>query len=268
MTSPPGITARRFGASLGARVEGIDLSQALDDGTFEHIRELFLEHLVLVFPNQRLGPEQQVAFAERWGRPTVHPIVPHIEGHPAIVEIRNTGKARTLNEHWHSDVTFNERPPLATMLYALEVPKVGGDTQFANQYLAYEALSDGMRRLLDGVQAVHSGAGLAAVTGADRQAAPHAIHPVVRTHPETGRKALYVCRAFTQRFVDTSQAESRPLLDYLMTHAVRPDFTVRHAWSVGDVVLWDNRCVQHYAIHDHGDAPRLLHRTTIDGDRP
>jgi taurine dioxygenase len=262
MTSP---NPSRIAAALGARVEGIDL-RALDDATGRQIRNLLNQHLVLVFPNQSLAPRDLVAVAKCFGNPGQHPVVPHIEGHPEVIEIRNFGKRVTLNEHWHSDVTFQEHPPAVTLLHALEVPEIGGDTQFANQYLAWETLSSGMQRLLSPLKALHSGDVLARAMG--RKEAPQALHPVARTHPDTGNKALFVCEAFTRHFEDMSAQESRPLLRYLYELASRPEFTARHHWSVGDLVVWDNRCVQHYAIHDHGDAPRVLHRVTVDGERP
>ncbi len=257
----------RLAAPLGARVRGCDLG-ALGDKAFRRLHDLLLEHQVLAVSGQSLTPEGQVALARRWGEPTHHPISPHMPGHPELIEIRNQGKATTLNEHWHSDVTFHEHPPKLTMLHALEMPELGGDTLFASQYLAYEALSDGMKQLLDGLRAVHSAAGFAARVGQDPAAAPSAEHPVVRTHDESGRKALYVCRAFTRSFVGMSRRESAPLLEFLYEHTTQPDFQMRLVWEPGDVVLWDNRCVLHYAVHDHGDAPRTLRRVTIDGPRP
>jgi taurine dioxygenase len=148
------------------------------------------------------------------------------------------------------------------------VPALGGDTAFADQHVAYDSLSDGLRHVLDGLHAVHASSDFARVVGKDPKAAPRAVHPVVRTHPDTGRKALYLCRAFTERFEDMTRSESRGLLEFLFERSVRPDFTWRHRWSAGDLVLWDNRSLLHYAIHDHGDEPRLLHRITVQGEVP
>jgi taurine dioxygenase len=259
------LTATRIAAALGAEIEGIDL-RAINSDCEREIRSLLTEFQVLVFPGQSLAPEDLVRFARCFGNPRQHPVVPHIEGYPEVIEIRNFGKGVTLNEHWHSDVTFEERPPMVTLLHALEVPEVGGDTQFSDQYQAWETLSDGLKRMLTPLRALHSGDLLARAMG--RSEAPHALHPVARTHPDTGSKALYVCQAFTRHFEDTSAEESRPLLQYLYEHAARPEFTARHQWKVGDLVIWDNRCVQHYAIHDHGDAARVLHRVTVEGERP
>jgi taurine dioxygenase len=255
----------RIAAALGARIEGIDLRE-IDGTSAPELRDLLHRHLVLVFPQQSLAAEDLVSVARTFGKPSVHPVVPHIEGHPEVIEIRNFGKRFSLNEHWHSDVTFEACPPKLTLLHALEVPEVGGDTQFANQYRAWETLSAGMRRLLEPLSAVHSGDLLAKAMG--KKDAPTAIHPVARTHPDTGNKALYVCEAFTRHFEDMSPKESRPLLEFLYRHASQPEFTARHRWTAGDLVIWDNRCVQHYAIHDHGDDTRVLHRVTVEGERP
>jgi taurine dioxygenase len=258
----------RLAGSLGAEVRGADLAD-LPAEHVESIHRAFLEHHVLVFRDQKLGPDQLVAFGAHFGTLFVHPIVPHLRGHPEVIEIRNRGKRFTITEVWHSDVTFDERPPMASALYALEVPEAGGDTLFANQHLAYERLSPGLRRMLEGLRAVHSGRGLGAVTGKGEAWKNHGqLHPVVRTHPETGRKALFVNRAFTIAFEDMTPEESRPLLELLWERATTPDLTFRHRWRPGDLVMWDNRSVQHYAVHDHGDAPRVLHRVTVEGDVP
>lgn len=250
---------------LGVRVLGVDLKNPAA-GAAAELKALLLKHLVLVIPGPVLDPADLARLARGFGEPTVHPVVPHIEGHPEVIEIRNFGKKVTLNEHWHSDVTFEARPPNFTMLQAQRVPAAGGDTMFANQYRAFEDLSKGMQTMLSGLRAVHSGAALARIMG--RDAVPEVVHPVVRTHPETGRRALFVCRAFTQRFEDMTAQESQPLLQFLFDQASRPNLTARHHWSNGDLVIWDNRCVQHYAIHDHGDAERVLYRVTIAGDTP
>jgi len=165
-------------------------------------------------------------------------------------------------------MSYEAAPPRLTMLFALEAPALGGETAFANQILAYEALSPGLRATLDGLHALHSAEGLADIYGADRTAAPRAEHPVVRTHDESGARALYVCRAFTRRFVGWSRSESEPLLEYCFRHGVREEFQARHRWCAGDLVMWDNRCLLHFAVHDHGDAPRCLHRLQVTGPVP
>lgn len=265
---PAPLEVVRLAGSLGAEVRGVDLADLLPEQVAA-IHRAFLEHHVLAFRDQKLSPTQLVAFGGRFGKLFVHPIVPHVESHPEVIEIRNRGKRRTITEVWHSDVTFDARPPMASALYALEVPDAGGDTLFANQHLAYERLSPGLKRLLEGLRAVHTGRGLGAVVGkGEAWKSQGQLHPVVRTHPETGRKALFVNRGFTIAFEDMTPEESHPLLEQLWEAATTPDLTFRHHWRPGDLVMWDNRSVQHYAIHDHGDAPRVLHRITVEGDAP
>ena len=257
---------RRLAAPLGAIVEGVDVRH-IDDATWQALNALFCEHHVLAFPAQQLTPEDQMAFASRWGPLIRHPYAGMAQ-YPDLIELRNRGKAKDVNQHWHSDMTYNPAPPKLTMLYALAAPDIGGDTAFANQELAYDALSQGLRSVVDTLSAVHSADGLATLYGESPQAAPRAEHPVVRVHDETGRKSLYVCRAFTDRFVGWSRQESAPLLEYLYQHAVRPEFQARHVWHACDLVMWDNRCLQHYAVHDHADAPRIIHRLQVEGSVP
>jgi taurine dioxygenase len=257
---------RRMSAPLGAIVEGIDV-RSVDDATWRTLNNLFCEHHVLVFPGQTLTPEEQMAFGQRWGELVRHPYA-GLEDYPEIIELSNRGKKKDVNQHWHSDMSYNTHPPKLTMLHALEAPEFGGDTAFSNQILAYQELSDGLRELLDGLRAIHSAAGLATIYGEDQAEAPRAEHPVIRTHDETGERALYVCRAFTDRFTTWSRAESKALLEYLYQHSVRPEFQARHQWRPGDVVMWDNRCLLHFAVHDHGDDPRVIHRLQVAGRRP
>ncbi len=257
---------RRLASPLGAVVEGIDVRE-VDDAAWQKLDQLFCEYHVLVFPAQTLTPEDQMAFAERWGPLVRHPYA-GLESHPEIIELRNFGKTRDVNQHWHSDMTYEPAPPKLTMLYAHEAPSFGGDTAFANQHLAYEELSDGLRAIVDGLRALHSAEGLAAIYREDPKAAPRAEHPVVRTHDQSGRRCLYVCRAFTQRFVGWRRDESQALLEYLYAHAVRPEFQARHSWTPGDLLMWDNRSVMHYAVHDHGDEPRVIHRLQVEGPVP
>ena len=257
---------RRLSAPLGAIVSGIDVRN-VDAAQWQTLNRLFCEHHVLVFPQQTLTPEDQKAFAQHWGTLVRHPYASMRE-HPEIIELRNLGKKRDVNQHWHSDMTYNPEPPKLTMLYALEAPEHGGDTAFANQCLAYAELSDGLKAIVDTLRAQHTGRGLAQLYGADQDAAPQAEHPVVRTHDETGERALYVCRAFTENFIGWQRKESKALLDYLFEHSVRPEYQARHNWQPGDLVMWDNRCLLHYAVHDHGDDPRLIHRLQVAGPAP
>ena len=264
--------------TIGAEIRGIDLAHPARS-EFEAIRAAFLEHHVLVFRDQKLKPEQQIEFGRRFGSLYVHPIVPHLEGYPEIVPIANYGKARSITEFWHSDVSFAPEPPCASGLLAIELPPRGGDTLFSDQHVAYERLSEGMKEMLGGLRALHTGQGLANATAqsagnADGKAGSKSwktnaqAHPVVRTHPETGRKALYVNPAFTVAFENMTVAESQPLLRFPYKAGQSPDLCFRHRWLPGDLVLWDNRSAQHYAVHDHGDAPRTMHRITICGDVP
>ena len=255
---------RPMSAPLGLIVENLDV-RTVNHDTWMQLDELFCKHHVLVFPDQQLTPAEHQAFAQHWGE-----LVPFPYGglpdYPNIIELRNRGKKGDVNQHWHTDMSYAPAPPKLTMLYALETPALGGETAFANQILAYEGLSVGIKRLLDDLVAEHSAEDLARLYGADTQEASRAEHPVVRVHEDSGERALYVCRAFTRRFKDWSRAESKVLLEFLYEHSVRPEFQARHQWRPNDLVMWDNRCLLHYAVHDHGDDPRLLHRLQVQGN--
>jgi taurine dioxygenase len=269
--------------ALGAEVAGVDLAADLSEETVAEIRAAWLEHLVLFFRGQeRLAPETFMQFARRIGEPVEYPFVKGLEGYPEVIAIAKLPH-ETVNFGgiWHSDTVYLERPPMGTLLIAREIPPFGGDTMWANMYAAYEALSPGLQRLLDGVRAVNSSA-LADVSktredriadsGADRGNDPAqeyvSEHPVVRTHPETGRKALYVNVAHTERFVDMTVEESRPLLEYLFAHSVKPEFTCRLRWQVGTLAMWDNRCAMHNPINDYHGYRRVMNRITLAGDVP
>ena len=269
--------------ALGAEIDGVDLSEPLDNATFADIHQALLDHLVIFFHDQHLTPEQHKAFGRRFGTLNIHPYVRSLKGHPEIIEvIKETGGDRHWGESWHSDLSFKEKPTMGAILYAREVPPWGGDTMFANTYLAYETLSDGMKRMLEDLKAVHS-------SGDPKHFSDHfkamyekqgereeTVHPVLRTHPETGRKALYVNSVFTERFADMTETESQPLLSYLYDHLARPEFTCRFHWRDNSIAFWDNRITQHMVVSDHhdelrGDANgyrRVMNRVTIDGDRP
>lgn len=251
----PDLTVERLTGSTGARIRGVDLNR-LDEPTFALIRDTLLEHGVVHLPDQDVTPEAHKAFGERFGPLHTHPAAPGVEGHPEILLLRNYGKEHSITEVWHSDVTCEERPPAISILAARVLPGFGGDTMWANQYLAYDRLSEGMKRMIAPLRAVHEGFGL------------EATHPVVRTHPDTGRPALFVNAGFTRRFEDMTVAESRPLLDHLIAVASTPDLVYRHQWSAGDVVMWDNRGVMHFAVHDYVEQERVMHRVTVAGDRP
>jgi len=257
----------RTAAPLGACVTGLDVRR-LSAEQWQTLNQWFCEYKVLSFPGQELTPEQQISFARHWGELVRHPYA-GMDEYPDIIELKNMGKRRDINQHWHTDMSYNAAPPKLTMLYAYSAPDFGGDTAFSNQELAYEALSEGLQALLLTLRAEHTLAGLAQVYNEGKPKAPDVAHPVVRTHDETGKRALYVCRAFTRKFVGWSKAESAALLDFLYRHCVREEFQARHSWQAGDLVMWDNRAVQHFAVHDHAaDQPRLIHRLQVAGPVP
>ncbi len=247
--------------AVGGIVSGLNVAD-LDDATFATVHAAFLEHHVLCFRGQDLTPDEQLAFAARWGTISHHPYVPSLEGHPGIMEIfQVTG----ITETWHADTTQVANPPKITMLLARELPEHGGDTVFANMHLAYAGLSDGLRSTVDALRAVHYGTELAAQSGVERSAVTHS-HPVAINHPETGRKTLFVNDNYVRHFDGWTEAESRPLLEHLYSLAGMPEYQYRHRWQLGDLVMWDNRSVQHRVVHDYGDARRYLHRVTLEGD--
>jgi taurine dioxygenase len=272
--------------SIGAEIRSVDLSIELSQETFSEIHDAFLKHLVVVFPDQHLTPLQQIAFARRFGPVMVDPFIKSVAEFPELmVVVKDKHEKLAFGEGWHSDNTYLEKPPLGSFLYALEVPSYGGDTLFANQYLAYEALSPGLRWVLNGMKAVHNPLSYNKSIVAGNFEAHRSMrlrndavmqeatrieteHPVVRTHPETGRKALYVNPAYTVRFSGWTEDESRGLLEYLWRHAVRPEFTCRYRWSANALTLWDNRCTMHHPINDYHGHRRVMHRVTAEGDRP
>jgi taurine dioxygenase len=281
----PSIDIRPVAGSLGAEISGLDLARPLAPATADRIRRAFTEHLVLFFRDQRLTPEQHLAFGRVFGHLSRMPYVEHMAEHPDIIAVLKEADERkisTFGNAWHSDFSFLEAPPLGSILYAREVPSHGGDTLFANMYDAFEALSPGLQRMLRGLKAMHSGRpyGRGGVPKdlktsrsirierdnpeADREIA----HPAVRLHPESGRRALFVNAIYTTRFEDMSEAESRPLLDFLFQHVQRPEFACRFRWAPGSLAVWDNRCTLHYAVNDYDGQRRLMHRTTVAGERP
>ncbi len=273
------LDVRPIAGALGAEIHGINLASELDSGTVAAIRRAFLDHLVIFFRDQQLPPERFLAFARRLGTPVEYPLVKGIDGYPEIIRVAKL-EDETVNFGgiWHSDTTYLEAPPMGTMLVAREVPPIGGDTLFANMYLAYETLSGGMKRLLEGLKGISTSVKADATrTREDRiksdptTQSRHefvAEHPVVRTHPETGRKALYVNVAHTVRFAGMTEAESAPILGYLFQHQVRPEFTCRFAWRAGSLAFWDNRATQHNPVNDYHGYRRVMHRITLAGDRP
>ncbi len=273
------ITITRVAGALGAEIGGVDLNRPLDAGTVRSLRQALLDHLVIFFRDQQLTSDSYLAFAKAFGRPVEYPLIKGIDGYPTITEIAKLeGELTNFGGVWHSDTTYLDLPPMGSMLYALEVPPFGGDTLFANQYLAYETLSPPFRGFLDGLTAVNSSAkadvsrtreDMIRHTGDGATARDYlSEHPVVRTHPETGRRSLYVNVAHTSHFKGMTESESAPILAYLFEHQVRPEFTCRFGWRTGSLAFWDNRATQHNPINDYHGYRRVMRRITLAGDRP
>lgn len=274
------IEVKPLGGTIGAEISGVDMSQPLGNQLFQEVHDALIENQVIFFRGQDVTPAEHVAFARQFGTLQVHPLVPHLEDHPEVLVLESMEGKRTAANAWHSDVTFDTEPPLGSILLAREVPDRGGDTLWADMYAAYEALSPSMKRYLEGMTAVHNagfaqfektfekGDGRAGAVKEEKHTIPSSEHPVVRTHPETGRKALYVNSIFTERLRGVTRKESRAILDYLFDHLQTPEFTCRFHWEKNSVAFWDNRCTQHYAIADYGGSHRLMHRVTVNGDKP
>ena len=272
---------------VGAEIMGVDLRDELPDQTIADIRNALNTHCVVVFRDQDITPEQHVAFSGRFGKLEHHVLTEYLlPGFPEIYVLSNVKKNGEYvgrageGQYWHSDLQYLARPSLGSILHAVEVPNVGGETMFANQIAAYEALSDSMKDLLEGLHVMHHFAkakDFAANTGYTRpfsddslDKTPPVSHPIVRTHPETGRKALYASPGYYLHFVGMTEAESRPLLNFLTEHGTNPRFIYRHKWRTNDVVFWDNRSLMHYAVQDYDldNDRRHMQRTTVSGDRP
>ena len=289
MASYRRIEVKPVAGALGAEIGGVNLGR-LDDDTFKEIKAAWLEHLVVFFRDQNITPEQQLAFAKRFGEIHHHPFMKGMDDYPDILEIvKEEGDTKAFGEVWHTDQMFNPKPAMATILYAKETPDAGGDTMFTNMYLAYETLSEPMKALLAGVKTFNVGdrkrlgaTGQISSTrdgryiGNEKMAAKvrdpgevktESTHPLIRTHPETGRKALYISN-HTQTLEGFKDAEARPILEFLRAHAVEPEFTCRFRWEVGSMAIWDNRCTQHRALNDYPGKRRRMHRITIAGDTP
>jgi taurine dioxygenase len=259
---------------IGAEIGGVDLSQPLGNRTFEEIHRALAENLVIFFREQHITEDQHLDFGRKFGKLHVHPAAPHAPGHPELMIIHaDKDSPRANGEGWHSDVSCDVEPPMGSILYIRKCPPRGGDTLFASMYAAYEALSDRMKRYLEGMIAVHDGEDVYRGTYAnfgveDKKTYPRAEHPVVRTHPVTGKKALYVNRGFTKRLLGVPRDESGAVLAYLYDHAESPLFQCRFRWQENSIAFWDNRCVQHRAMWDYWPHTRTGNRVTIQGDRP
>ncbi len=285
--SPVTLDLRQITPTLGAEIRGVDLAH-LDAAVFAAIRRALLDRLVIVFRGQHLSPEDHLAFARRFGElEPPHPVFAHLPAHPQVSILENRADQGVYNDEWHTDVTFRECPALGSILYARVIPESGGDTLWANMQAAYDALAAPVKDMIEGLTAVHDICGggpygrvpnyreilLAQPDGLQRlnrieRDFPPVSHPVVRTHPETGRKALFVNRSFTTRINGVSKLESAWLLGLLLEHAEQVAFQMRHRWQADDLVMWDNRCTQHLAVADYAPAHRVMHRVTVQGDRP
>jgi taurine dioxygenase len=271
------IEAKPVAGSLGAEIHGVNVAAPLDDAVVSEIRQALLDHLVLFLRDQKLTPHEQLAFASRFGEPMEYPQLKGLPECPMITPVLKLAHEQTnFGGVWHSDTTYLTQPPMASMLYAVEIPPYGGDTIFANQYEAYETLSEGLRKVLDGLTGVNTSTKADASKTREERLKSAGVemkvltgeHPVVRTHPETGRRALYVNIGHTSHFKGWTQEESRPLLEYLWQHQVKPEFTCRFQWQPGSIAFWDNRCAQHNAVNDYAGFKRLMHRVTLAGDTP
>ena len=265
--------------ALGAEVHGVDLANITDEG-FVDVHQALLNHSVILFRDQKLTPAEQVKFARRFGDIHFHPYVKGLPEQPEVLEIiKSENETKNFGGAWHTDQAFNPRPAKCTILYAKETPRYGGDTMFASGYAAYEALSDGMKRLIASLRGFNMGDRTGTRSKRLEQQSTmkarepledeitNAAHPIVRTHPQTGRKSLYVS-SHTVRFDGMTLEESGPLLNYLKDHFVRPEFTCRFRWEPGSLAIWDNRCTQHNALNDYHGQRRIMHRITIKGDEP
>jgi len=279
MTVSLDLDVRPVAGAIGAEIHGVDLTDDFSDELIQAIRDVWLEHGVVFFRDQRLDSDRFQAFAERFGEVIEYPFVKGIEGHPMIIPVLKLPHERhNFGGVWHSDTTYLKAPPMATMLIAREIPPKGGDTLFASGYAAYDALSSGLKETLGQLKAANCSAKAEVTKTREDRIADSATskagqalvgeHPVIRTHPETGKKSLYVNPAHTTHFVGWSEEESTPLLNHLFAHQVKPEFTCRFSWQPNSIALWDNRCVLHNPINDYHGYRRLLHRITLKGDIP
>ena len=268
--------------AIGAEVSGVDLSAPLTDEVMAEIQQAFHKHIALFFRDQTLTPDQQVDFAARFGPVGRYPFAEPVNGNPDVIAIiKEAHQTTNFGGIWHTDTTYLAEPSMGSLLYARQVPPVGGDTIWSNMYAAYDTLSDGMKSMLAGLKGVNSAAknkdalrmdhledGAMVGKGAEKMDVQVSVHPVVRTHPVTGRKSLYISEAHTTHFDGMTEAESTPILDYLFTHAIREEFTCRFRWTANTLAIWDNRCALHYPLNDYHGHRREMHRITLQGDAP
>ena len=274
------IEARPLSPALGAEISGFDIAAGIDDEQFSELRQAYIDYGVIFLRDQDFTPEQHIAFAERWGRINVNRFFEAVETHPIIAEVRKEADQKAnIGSSWHTDHSYDQLPAMGSILYAREVPSVGGDTLFASMYAAYDTLSDGLKQMLLTMKAEHSSRhafgevayvdsdldDLGSRLGNTDAATQDSLHPVIIKHPLSGRSALYVNGDFTVKFAGWSKDESQPLLDYLYAHASRNEFTCRFNWRKGSIAIWDNRATHHCALNDYHGERRLMHRITIDG---
>ncbi len=271
----PSLRIEPLAGALGAEVLGIDLREPLSPALRKELEEAWLTHSVLFFREQEIDVAQHKAFARNFGELHVHPVLQQMkeQGHPEIVVLESDANRPFVAERWHSDVTFEKAPPKGSILRAVAVPAHGGDTLWASMYAAYDALSDAMQRMLSGLEAGHDGGGFARIARSEAQrkdleSRQTAVHPVVRTHPESGRRAIFVNSVFTKHIVGMKPAESEFLLRFLFRHLESPDFQVRLRWRKNSIAMWDNRCTQHRVLADNLAAHRRMERVTLLGDVP
>ena len=268
------IEVRKLTPVIGAEICGVDLSEALSNQQFDDIHRALMENLVIFFRDQKLSIDQQKDLGRRFGKLHIHPAAPKgLEEHPEILVIRADDKSkRVAGEEWHSDVSCDPEPPMGSILYLTTVPPDGGgDTMFANMYRAYETLSEPIRKMLEGLTAIHDGEhvfrGRYGIKD-EGKVFPRSEHPVIRTHPVTGKRLLFVNRGFTTRIVQLTRHESNAMLEMLYRHIETPELHCRFKWQANSIAFWDNRCVQHHALWDYYPARRYGHRVTICGDKP
>jgi taurine dioxygenase len=269
-----GLEIRKLTPVIGAEIGGVDLSKEQSDATIAGIRQALLDHRVIFFRDQAITSDQHIAFGRRFGELEIHPFTQNKEGHPEIILLANGPENKSRINVWHSDVTWRQEPSLGSILKAVEVPETGGDTLWANMVAAYEGLPDELQKRIDGLFAIHDftnsfGRRLSPEELAKMQEKhPPARHPVVRTHPETGEKALYVNGAFTEKIEGMKEDESRRLLGILYIQARVPEYQMRFQWRPGSIAFWDNRTTQHYPVSDYWPQVRSMERVTVVGDRP
>ena len=271
------LEVRPVSGGVGVEIANVDLAGDLSNSDFAAIRDAFIEHGLIVFPNQHTTDEEHIAFAERWGEININRFFPRVEGYDQIAAVvKETDQLGNIGGGWHTDHSYDHIPAMGSILLARETPPIGGDTLFACMYKAYNSLSEGLKKTLEGMKAVHSSRHIFGDQSEYReamkdrlsnpeQATQDAVHPVIITHPESGKKALYVNPAFTLHFEGWTAAESKPLLDYLYQHASLMEHTTRFNWAPGSIAFWDNRCTWHYALNDYHGERREMHRITIEG---